>query len=365
VVNQDGDPSFGFISSGVPYQYVREAFPDAPVLKLTMTHPLPQEKIKEFAGRVKRLYVVEELDPFLEMAIRAMGVEVIGKEAFPILGELSTELVHKGVTGKERKPLISVPKDLPARPPTLCTGCPHRGVFTVLRKLNVTVMGDIGCYTLAGLPPLSALHSCVCMGAGIGMAHGATMAGAPADKTAAIIGDSTFMHSGITGVMDIVYNKGVATVIVLDNATTAMTGKQDHPGTGVTLKGEKTKKVSIEAICRAVGVERVRYVDPYNLEETERVLKEELGTKEPSVIITTRPCTLITKERPNVTYAVDEERCIGCGKCSKVACVAVFMSGNGERVATIDPLLCYGCGVCAQVCPKNAIVTINGNNREN
>ncbi len=364
IINLDGEADFGFISSGVPYQYVREAFPESPVLKLTMTHPLPEEKIREFASKVKRLYVVEELDPFLEMAIKAMGIKVIGKEAFPILGELSTELVYEGVTGKERKPLINVPENLPARPPTLCAGCPHRGVFTVLRKLKVVVMGDIGCYTLAGLPPLNALHACVCMGAGIGMAHGATMAGAPSDKTVAIIGDSTFMHSGITGVMDIVYNKGVATVIVLDNSTTAMTGKQDHPGTGVTLKGEKTKKVSIEAICRAVGVERVRYIDPYDLEETQKVLKEELEAKEPSVIITTRPCTLITKERPGITYTVDEDKCIGCGQCSNVACVAVFLSGNGTKVAKVDPLLCYGCGVCAQVCPTKAIVSTNGDGKE-
>ena len=361
VVNPDGDPQFGFISSGIPYTYVREAFPEAPVLKLTMTHPLPERKIREFASTVKRIYVVEELDPYLEMAIKAMGIEVVGKEAFPILGELSTDLVYKGVMGKERRPQISVPADLPDRPPTLCPGCPHRGIFAVLRRLKVMVMGDIGCYTLGSLPPLNALHACVCMGAGIGMAHGATLAGAPAEKTAAIIGDSTFMHSGITGVMDIVYNKGVATVIVLDNSTTAMTGKQDHPGTGVTLKGEKTKKVSIESICRAVGVERIRYVDPYDLEETEGVLKEELAAKEPSVIITTRPCTLITRERPEVTYQVDEEKCIGCGQCSNVACMAVFMtSKNGDKVAHVDPLLCYGCGVCAQVCPVDAIVSTNG-----
>ncbi len=364
VFNMGGDPEIGFISSGIPYQYVREAFPHAPVLKLTMTHPLPTRKILDFAKRVKRLYVVEELEPFLETAIRAMGIEVVGKEAFPRLGELSPELVYKGVAGEEKRVQVSVPQGLPPRLPTLCAGCPHRGVFTVLRKLKAMVMGDIGCYTLGGLPPLSALHACVCMGAGIGMAHGATMAGAPSEKTVAIIGDSTFLHSGITGVMDIVYNKGVATVIVLDNATTAMTGKQDHPGTGVTLKKEKTKKVSIEAVCRAVGVDRVRYIDPYDLEETERVLKEELAAREPSVVITTRPCTLITKERPGVVYEVDEERCIACGKCSSVACMAVFLTGkNGDRVAKVDPLLCYGCGVCAQVCPVNAIVASNGSKR--
>ncbi len=361
VVNPEGDPSVGFISSGVPYQYVREAFPDAPVLKLTMTNPLPKGMIREFASKIKRLYVVEELDPFLETEIRAMGIEAVGKEAFPILGELSAELVYKGVTGSENRVQITVPENLPPRPPSLCAGCPHRGVFTVLRKLKTMVMGDIGCYTLGALPPLSSLHSCVCMGAGIGMAHGATMAGAPSESTVAIIGDSTFMHSGITGVMDMVYNKGVATVIVLDNSTTAMTGKQDHPGTGVTLKGEKTKKVSIEAVCRAVGVDRVRYIDPYDLKETEVVIREELAAKEPSVIITTRPCTLISKGRPGATYKVEEERCIGCGKCSTVACMAVFLTGNnGDRVAKVDPLLCHGCGVCAQVCPVDAIVSTNG-----
>ena len=346
------DPELGFIASGVAYQYVKEAFPQASVLKLTLTYPLPRAKILEFAARVKRLYVVEELDPFLEEQIRALGVEVVGKEVFPGVGELSPELVRKGVD-RDYSPSFFAFPHVPQRPPSLCPGCPHRGVFVVLKKLKATVFGDIGCYTLGALPPLSSLHSCICMGAGVGMVHGAEKAG-DRGKKVAVIGDSTFFHSGITGLADIVYNEGISTVMILDNGTTAMTGKQGHPGTGVTLQG-RGRRIDLEALVRGLGVNRVRVVDPYDLKALEEALNEEMNASEPSVVITRRPCTLITPG-PLGRYQVEEELCIGCGLCVKVGCIALSMVERGEdRKARVDEHLCYGCGVCARVCPKEAI----------
>ncbi|RLD96671.1 MAG: indolepyruvate ferredoxin oxidoreductase subunit alpha [Aquificota bacterium] len=346
------EPDLGFITSGVAYQYVREAFPRASVLKLTLTYPLPRARVLDFAGRVKRLFVVEELDPFLEEQIRALGIEVVGKQVFPRVGELSPELVKKGVEKGYKPSFVAFP-DIPQRPPSLCPGCPHRGVFVVLKKLKVTVFGDIGCYTLGALPPLSRLHSCICMGAGVGMVHGAEKAGS-SGRMVAVIGDSTFYHSGITGLADIVYNRGASTVVIMDNGTTAMTGKQGHPGTGVALQGEG-KRIHLESLVKGLGVDRVRVVDPYDLKAMEEVFREETESPEPSVIITRRPCTLITPG-PIGFFSVDEDLCIGCGVCVKVGCIALSMVGEGEeRKARIDRHLCYGCGVCAQVCPKGAI----------
>jgi len=346
------EPQLGFITSGVAYQYVREAFPQASVLKLTLTYPLPRDKILEFASRVKRLFVVEELDPFLEEQVRALGLDVVGKRVFPRVGELSPELVRAGVDKDYRPTWISF-SPIPPRPPTLCPGCPHRGVFVVLKRLKATVFGDIGCYTLGALPPLSTLHSCICMGAGVGMVHGADKAGEGGRKVA-VIGDSTFYHSGITGLADIVYNDGVSTVVIMDNGTTAMTGKQGHPGTGVALQG-RGRRIPLESLVKGLGVERVRVVDPYHLGTMEEVLKEEMEAREPSVVITRRPCTLITPG-PIGTCRVDQELCIGCGICVKVGCIALAMvEEGGEKKARIAEHLCYGCGVCAQVCPKEAI----------
>ncbi len=343
-----GDTSLGFITSGVVYQYVKEAFPGASVLKLAMTYPLPVRMIRDFASRVARLFVVEELDPFLEGQVKAMGVSVVGKEAFPITGELSPELVKRGVDRGYKPRSVSFPH-IPQRPPTLCPGCPHRGVFVVLKKLKAVVFGDIGCYTLGALPPLSSLHSCICMGSGVGMVHGAQKAGYRG-RMVAVIGDSTFYHSGVTALMDIVYNMGTSTVLILDNGTTAMTGRQGHPGTGVGLQGEG-RRVELEALVRGLGVERVRVVDPYDLKTLEGTLKEEMDVPQPSVVIAKRPCTLLT-DGPLGNYCVAEELCVGCGTCIKVGCIALSM--DGEK-AKIDPHLCYGCGVCAQVCPKEAI----------
>ncbi len=347
-----GDTSLGFITSGVAYQYVKEAFPDASTFKLTMTHPLPRVKVMEFASWVDRLFVVEELDPFLEEQIKALGVSIVGKGAFPVTGELSPELVKRGVDETYRPRFVSF-SPIPRRPPTLCPGCPHRGVFVTLRKLKAVVFGDIGCYTLGALPPLSSLHSCICMGAGVGMVHGAQKAGMN-ERCVAVIGDSTFYHSGIPGLVDIVYNKGVSTVVILDNGTTAMTGKQGHPGTGIALQGEG-ERVDLEALVKGLGVKRVKTVDPYNLSSMEEVLREEMDSPQPSVVIARRPCTLITRG-PVGSYSVDEDLCIGCGICVKVGCIALSLEGrDGDVKARVDPHLCYGCGVCAQVCPKGAL----------
>jgi len=262
------------------------------------------------------------------------------------------DAIKEGVDKGYRPSFVSFP-DIPQRPPSLCPGCPHRGVFVVLKKLKATVFGDIGCYTLGALPPLSSLHSCVCMGAGIGMVHGADKAGDKGKKVA-VIGDSTFYHSGITGLADIVYNGGTSTVVILDNGTTAMTGKQGHPGTGATLQGQG-RRINLETLLKGLGMDRVRVVDPYDLKTMEEVLREEMEVQEPSVVVTRRPCTLITSG-PLGSYGVDEDLCIGCGLCVRVGCIALAMVGEGEdRKARIESHLCYGCGVCAQVCPKGAI----------
>ncbi len=344
------DLSIGFITSGICYQYVREAFPEASVLKLNAVYPLPASAVREFVGKVKRVYVVEELDPFLETEIRAMGLEVVGKEVFPEDGEFSPDVV-KSCVEKSHRPGAVYFTDIPARPPTLCPGCPHRGVFVALKKAKVRVLGDIGCYTLGALPPLSTIHSCICMGAGVSMVHGATSVGM--ENVVAIIGDSTFLHSGITSLMDIVYNGSCSTVIIMDNGTTAMTGKQPHPGTGSRASGEPAPKVLPEEIARTLGVKRIRVVDPYKVDEVCEAVREEVRVGEPSVIITRRPCTLIVGKRAGL-YRVDEERCISCGACMKVGCMALSM---GEK-ARIDEVLCFGCGVCAQVCPVDAIVEV-------
>ena len=341
------DERIGFVTSGICYQYVKEAFPDASVLKLGVINPLPESLIRDFAEKVEVLYVVEELDPVIETQLKAWGIEVVGKEIFPEEGEFSPDLV-KAAVDKNYKPKYVSFDDIPARPPTLCPGCPHRGVFVALKKAKVKVFGDIGCYTLGALKPLSSIHSCVCMGAGVSMVHGANMAGMK--DAVAIIGDSTFMHSGITSLMNIAYNGSSATVIIMDNGTTAMTGKQPHPGTGLNAKGEKTTRILPEEIAKTLGIKRIRVVDPYKVDELYKVIKEEVEAPEPSVIITRRPCTLITK-RPDTRYTVDEEKCIACGACLKVGCMALSMNGK----AKIDEILCFGCGICAYVCPVDAI----------
>ena len=354
-----GERTIGVITGGVAYQYVREVLPGASVLKLGMSWPLPRELVREFAAGVDEVYVVEELDPFVETEVRALGIPALGKEIFPLTGELNPDLVARGFdfsgngTGTRSKGIDALGASsgaLPPRPPVLCAGCGHRGVFFTLSKMGLIVTGDIGCYTLGALHPLESMDACLCMGASIGMAHGmeaALRVAGDERRVVGVIGDSTFMHSGITGLINTVYNGGSSTVLVLDNGTTAMTGHQDHPGTGVTATGEWGRKVDIEAVCRAVGVDRVREVDPYDIQALEAALTEELGAGEPSVIICRAVCRLVdrTPIAPPVQLEIE---CPGCGTCFELGCPAI---DNREGVAVVDPEVCCGCGLCVQICP--------------
>ncbi len=351
-----GDRALGIITSGISYQHAKEVFPNASFLKLGLTHPLPKKLIQEFAAQVEKIYVIEELDPFLEEQIAAMGIRVEGKNRLPIIGELSPEIIAAAFG---LKPLSSetILKDvpIPARPPVLCPGCSHRGIFYAMKKLRLTVTGDIGCYTLAAIPPLEIMDTCLCMGASIGYAEGMEKAAAEKlkGKLIGVIGDSTFFHSGITGLLDIVYNQGRTKICILDNHITAMTGHQEHPGSGLTLKGQPTHKVDIESICRAVGIRRVVRVDPYRIDETVAVLKQELAADEPSVIIADAPCVIRARKIFNKPYFVDAETCIMCGMCHKVGCPAIEKDANGKT--KINDLLCIGCDICRQVCKPQAI----------
>ena len=342
----------GIIAAGAVYQYAKDAFPNASFLKLGLTYPIPQQRIRDFAQSVEKCYVVEELEPFLEDQIKALGIAVIGKDVLPRTGEFSPEIIRAGISGEEpvREPAAS----LPARPPVLCAGCGHRGLFYVLKKLKLVVTGDIGCYTLSALPPLEAMDTCICMGASIGTAIGMEKAlGAEnTKKTVAVIGDSTFVHSGITGLVDAVYNRSHVTIIILDNRTTAMTGHQDHPGTGKTLSGDPTVELNFEKLAQAVGVKHIQVVDPYDLKETERVVREETEREGPSVIIARHPCVLMTRER-HPALRIDTEVCTQCGICLRLGCPAISKEADQIRIA---PELCTGCGMCAEVCPREAIV---------
>lgn len=346
----------GVITSGVAYQYVKETGADCSVLKLGMTYPLPKQLISDFIRQVETAYVVEELDPFLEEQIKSWGLPVKGKEVFPITGEFSPELVAEKLCGQEAGAQVACTsaQELPVRPPVMCPGCPHRGVFYVLNKLKLKVTGDIGCYTLGALPPLSCMDTCICMGASIGSALGMEKARGRefAKGLVAVIGDSTFMHSGVTGLMDVVYNGGTTTTIILDNSTTAMTGHQDHPGTGVTATGQTSRKVDIPALVKALGVDRVTVVDPYDLERLEEALREETAADEPSVIVTKRPCALIDKSSWQEPYVIDEDACTACKRCARLGCPGIVF--KTEKPA-IDSNQCNGCGLCAKVCRFQAI----------
>lgn len=324
-----------------------------------MVYPLPEKLIREFASKVKKLYIVEELDPFLETEIKAMGIDVIGKEVFPQLYELSAEIIEKGIKGSYSFPYNKLNEKIPVRPPTLCPGCPHRGVYYVLNKLNLLVTGDIGCYTLGALPPLSAMDTCVCMGASIGMAHGMEKATGKdfSKKVVAVIGDSTFIHSGITGLIDIVYNKGTSTVIILDNSTTGMTGHQDHPATGFTIKKEPTYELDLEALVRAIGIKDVEVVDPYKVDDVERAVKNAIESDNPSVIICRRPCILLDKNRTYKPFYIDNDTCIECGICMEIGCPAIK---NDQGFHNIDAALCNGCGFCSNICPTQSIKEAGG-----
>ncbi len=349
------DKSLGIVTSSMAYQYVREVWPQASVLKLGFSYPFPDGLIREFAESVDRLLVVEELDDFLEEHVRSLGIDCQGREFVPGVGELSVFRLlgsRARMEGREPKALDQrFAEGLPARPPVLCPGCPHRGVFYALGKHDVVVSGDIGCYSLGAFKPLDRMDIILCMGGGVSMAHGFDKAG-DRRKVVGVVGDSTFFHSGITGLIDIVYNRGSSTIIVLDNRTTAMTGHQDHPGTGLTLMGDDTKAISIQEVGKACGVDRISTVNPYDLEETERAIAEELAAEEPSLIVSLAPCPLRERRRVGPVRAIDPELCKGCKKCLKLGCPAIEFDGE---VPKINIHLCGGCGLCEEVCPHNAI----------
>ncbi len=367
------DREIGVITAGMPYNYIKDVFPNYSYLKLGMVYPLPFELIRKFASLVKKLYVLEELDPFIEEQIRSMGIEITGKEIFPYTNEFDPGIIEQAITGhREISKSISDP-EIPPRPPNLCPGCPHRGLFYVLGRLKVFVTGDIGCYTLSFMKPLEGLHSCICMGASIGMAHGMSKALGEKGrgKVVGVIGDSTFIHSGITPLLDMAYNRSNAVIVICDNRTTAMTGLQEHPATGFTLQGAKTMGVDLAALAGTLGIESVRVVDPHDLKAVRSVLKEELAKEGPSVVITRRPCVLFKREKtePKKPMGIDRDKCIGCRLCLGLGCPPITWTSNKDiptaedkktkknrdGFALIDRSLCTGCGLCQQVCRSGAI----------
>ena len=348
------DAKMGIITSSTSYQYVKEVLGDTyPVLKLGMIWPLPQQKILDFAKSVSTLVIVEELDGFIESHCRNLGLACVGKSNFSNIGELmpldiAAQLSQVWEIGPKLDAAI------PARPPVMCAGCPHRGLFYTLKKNKITVLGDIGCYTLGAVAPLAAVDSVICMGASVSGLHGFSKSqnGAMDNKTVAVIGDSTFMHSGITGLVNMAYNESNATVIIVDNSITGMTGHQQNPTTGFNLKGDPCAKIDLETLCRAVGIKRVRVIDPYNLAECDEVIKEELNANEPSVIISRRPCALLKYVKHKAPITVDENKCIGCKSCMRIGCPAISIVDGKAR---IDNTLCVGCGVCEQLCKPGAL----------
>ena len=357
---EDRGSEIGIITSGCSYLYVKEVFGDSvSVLKIGMPNPLPEKMIRDFAAKVKKLYVIEELDPVIENHVRALGIECTGKELFSPLGEFSQQTIREAFR-KEGVGFGPAPEkqgeapQVPGRPPMMCSGCPHRGMFYTLAKNHITVLGDIGCYTLGAVAPLNALDSTLCMGASVSGIHGFNLArGQETEKkTVAVIGDSTFMHSGMTGLVNIAYNATNSTVIILDNSITGMTGHQQNPTTGYNIKGDPAAKVDLEALCRALGIQRVRVVDPYDLKACEQAVKEELAAEEPSVIISRRPCVLLKYVKAKAPLRVDPEKCRSCKRCMGLGCPSVSMKDGKAR---IDNTLCVGCGVCAQLCPFGAI----------
>ena len=349
-----GDTRLGIITSSTSYQYVKEVFGDtACILKLGMINPLPEKLILDFASKVEKIAIVEELDPIIENHCRALGLEVTGKDVFPMEGEYSQNMVAEKLEGKEAS-FCKLDETLPVRPPVMCSGCPHRGLFYTLKQNKVTVLGDIGCYTLGAVAPLSAMDVTLCMGASISSIHGFNKAlGEESQgRTVAVIGDSTFMHSGMTGLANIAYNQSNSTVIILDNSITGMTGHQQNPTTGYNIKGDPAGKINLEELCHALGFNRVTVVDPYDLAECDRVLKEELAVDEPSVIISRRPCVLLKYVKPKKPLKVLCDKCVGCKSCMRLGCPAISMK-NGK--AAIDTTLCVGCGVCKQLCRLGAL----------
>lgn len=348
------DSEMGIICAGTCYEYVKEVFGDSvSVLKLGMINPLPEKLIRDFAAGVKQLYVIEELDGIIEQHVKALGVDCIGKQMFSPIGEYNQATIRRAF-GMEEPKSVCADSEIPVRPPVMCAGCPHRGMFYTLVKNKVTVLGDIGCYTLGSTAPLFALDSTLCMGASVSGIHGFNKAGGSESehKTACVIGDSTFMHSGMTGLVNIAYNNSNSTVIILDNSITGMTGHQQNPTTGYNIKGDPAAAVNLEDLCHAIGIRRVRVVDPYNLKECDEVLKEELAADEASVIISRRPCVLLKYVKPKPPVKVDADKCVSCKMCMKLGCPAISMK---QGKAHIDFTQCVGCGVCEQLCKVGAI----------
>lgn len=353
-VEMGEDTSVGIITDSTSYQYAREVLGDkVSILKLGMINPLPEKLIKDFAQKVDKVIVLEELDPIIENHCKQLGIKVAGKDTFPICGEFSQNLVRKCLGMKEPEH-ITIEENVPARPPVMCAGCPHRGIFYILKKKKCMVYGDIGCYTLGAVAPLNAMDLNVCMGASCSGLHGFNKAiGEEAESNSVgVIGDSTFIHSGMTGITDISYNMSNSTVIILDNFITGMTGHQQNPTTGKNLRGEPAGKVDLEALCRALGFNRVRVVDPYDLKAVEEAVTEELAAKEPSIIISRRPCVMIKGTVHKPPISVDESKCVGCKQCMSIGCPAIAVK---DKKAHIDPTLCIGCKVCSQMCKFEAI----------
>lgn len=350
------DTKIGVITSGTCYNYVKEALPNASVLKLGMVYPLPMDVVREFASQVETLYVVEELEPFFENQLKANGISVIGKEIFTVQGEYSTNMIRQKIGGEQIEYLKE--ENVPGRPPVLCPGCPHRAVFYTLHKLGLTVCGDIGCYTLGSLPPLGAIDTCLCMGGSISMSIGMEKARGQefAQNMVSIIGDSTFLHSGITGLIDMVYNKATGTVIIVDNSTTGMTGHQDHAMTGKDAKGNPAPQICLEELLHAVGVKNVVVVDPFELDEFQRVVKEETARREVSVIVARRPCMLLSPQYVKPSLVIDPDKCKNCKACMQLGCPAIQKL---ETRVDIDSSLCTGCGLCTSVCKFGAIKGAN------
>ncbi len=348
------DNKMGIITSSTSYQYVKEVLGDKyPVMKLGMIWPMPEQKIIDFAKSVSLLVIVEELDSFIEDHCRSLGLACVGKSNFSNIDELSQNKVAAQLA-EAVAPGVKLEEAIPPRPPVMCAGCPHRGLFHTLKKNKLTVLGDIGCYTLGAVAPLAAVDSVICMGASVSGLHGFSKSqqGAMDGKTVAVIGDSTFMHSGITGLVNMAYNESNATVIIVDNSITGMTGHQQNPTTGFNLKGDPCAKIDLETLCRAVGIRRVRVVDPYNLKQCDEAIKEELAANEPSVIISRRPCALLKYVKHKAPLVVDESKCVGCKACMQIGCPAISMVGGKAKV---DATQCVGCGVCEQLCKLGAL----------
>jgi len=354
IVEPGKDHKMGIITSSTSYQYVKEVVGDTyPVMKLGMIWPMPEKKIKEFAASVSLLVIVEELDGFIEAHCRNLGLACVGKSNFSCIDELSQNKVAAQLA-EAVAPGVKLEEAIPPRPPVMCAGCPHRGLFYTLKKNKLTVLGDIGCYTLGAVAPLAAVDSVICMGASVSGLHGFSKSqqGAMDNKTVAVIGDSTFMHSGITGLVNMAYNESNATVIIVDNSITGMTGHQQNPTTGFNLKGDPCAKIDLETLCRAVGINRVRVVDPYNLKQCDEAIKEELSANEPSVIISRRPCALLKYVKHKAPLMVDESKCVGCKACMQIGCPAVSIA---DGKAKVDSTQCVGCGVCEQLCKFGAL----------